>query len=339
MKRYPEEPRELETITDEDLDLSILDNMDVAVVNKPEAGQPPAATVNHQPVVTAVDDLPESDAGDEGSERPRWTFRWPTREQLLLWLPFWVVILLGATLRFWGLGDKPLHHDESLHAYYSLQLMHDMEHWLDCFRGTRSCFRYDPLIHGPFQFHGIALVYKIAEWLNAPDHGVNTTTVRILAATLGSALVGLPYLLRDRLGTLGAWLSCLLLAISPGMVYFSRFAREDIYMAFFTLLLVVCTALYLRNRKPGWLVGAAIALSLSYATKEATFLTIAIFGSFFGALLAWELGVKWRAFQVRMLGKSSTFHTSAPFSLLIYWMILVPLALILLVVLKLLAFY
>jgi len=42
----------------------------------------------------------------------------PTREQLLTWIPFWAVILLGAILRFWGLGDKPLHHDESLHAYF-----------------------------------------------------------------------------------------------------------------------------------------------------------------------------------------------------------------------------
>src|SRR6266446_402000 len=56
----------------------------------------------------------------------------PTREQLLLWIPFWGVILLGAILRFWALGDKPLHHDESLHAYYSLQLLQNMAHWGWC---------------------------------------------------------------------------------------------------------------------------------------------------------------------------------------------------------------
>src|SRR5258708_15035036 len=52
----------------------------------------------------------------------------PTREQLLRWAPFWGVILLEAILRFWGLGDKPLHHDESLHAYYSLQLLNTIAH-------------------------------------------------------------------------------------------------------------------------------------------------------------------------------------------------------------------
>ncbi len=92
---------------------------------------------------------------------------------------------------------------------------------------------------------------------------------------------------------MGAWLACFLLAVSPSMVYFSRFAREDIYMACFTLLLVVSVARYLRERKMRWLVLAFCAFALSYATKEATFLTVAIFGSFLGALICWELGMRW----------------------------------------------
>src|SRR6266567_8830302 len=127
----------------------------------------------------------------------------PSREWILTAMAFWGVVLLGAVLRFWGLGDKPLHHDESLHAYFALQLMNN---W-------RS-YQYDPLLHGPFQFHAIALVYKISQLLGAPDYGVNTTTVRIAAATLGSVIVGLPYFLRNRLGTIGAWLACFMLAVS-----------------------------------------------------------------------------------------------------------------------------
>src|ERR1700753_2054443 len=122
-----------------------------------------------------------------------------TREQLWKWFPFLCVIAFGALLRFWGLGDKPLHHDESLHGYFSLQLMHQMEHWQSCFEQRTACYHYDPLLHGPFQFHMIALIYKLSQWLGAPEHGVNATTLRIAAATLGSGIVGLPYLLRDYL--------------------------------------------------------------------------------------------------------------------------------------------
>ena len=53
------------------------------------------------------------------------------------WL--WVgVILLGAVLRFWGIGDKPLHHDESMHAFFSLS-----------FARAPASYEYDPLLHGP----------------------------------------------------------------------------------------------------------------------------------------------------------------------------------------------
>ena len=234
---------------------------------------------------------------DVPPERKKFHFRPPTREQLLQWAPFWGIILLGAILRFWGLGDKPLHHDESLHAYYSLQLLGNLEHWSWCIQPppqdpSYACYTYNPLLHGPFQFHFIALVYWISQHLGAPDNGVNTTTVRILAATLGTAMVGLPYFLRDYLGKWGAVLASFLLAVSPTLVYFSRFAREDIYFAFFTLVMVVGAARYVRDRKMRWLVVAAAGFAFGYATKESIFLMILTFGCFLGALAAWELGLR-----------------------------------------------
>ncbi len=270
----------------------------------------------------------ESDEENDEQSRRR-IFSRPTRQQLLDWLPFWGIILLGAILRFWGLGDKPLHHDESLHAYFSLKLMqNDLENWISCFNTSNAgCYHYDPLLHGPFQFHAIAFVYQISQWLGAPDHGVNTTTVRIAAATLGTVIVGLPYFLRDYLGRIGAWLACFLLAISPSMVYFSRFAREDIYMACFTLLLVVAVGRYVHTHKMRWIIIAAAAFGLSYATKEATFLTVLIFGSFLGALLAWELGVR-LPFRSRFQSRYAHYlpRTCGWITLLIYFLILAPLA-------------
>ncbi|HEY4383090.1 MAG TPA: flippase activity-associated protein Agl23 [Ktedonobacteraceae bacterium] len=295
---------------------------------EPEALVPPDAVAEDVPVLDAEDVEPVDVADEEYVEDERRFGKIPSsppsREQLVTGLAFWGVILLGAILRFWGLGDKPLHHDESLHAYYSLQLMHNLQNWSSCLNPATNCYRYDPLLHGPFQFHAIAFVYQISQWLGAPDHGVNTYTVRIAAATLGTVIVGLPYFVRDRLGTLGAWLACALLAISPSMVYYSRFAREDIYMACFTLLLVVAVARYIRVRKMRWLVLASAAFSLSYATKEATFLTIAVFGSFMGALIFWEIGMRK---SVRTpLSEESFFRrylppTAAPYVLLGYFVV------------------
>ncbi|HEX7736226.1 MAG TPA: glycosyltransferase family 39 protein [Ktedonobacteraceae bacterium] len=309
----------------------LISSISVQAPGKKEQSQQPPASVSHvQPPVS----------------------RRISRQQIIAGAPFWGVILLGAILRFWDLGTKPLHHDESLHGYYSLQLLHNLQNWGWCVGLNNppagyTCYQYDPLLHGPFQFHAIAFVYQISQWLGTgnsayvaarivaslliaalvmllpyprklwgkvaagavglvvgvvlvyvigqwlgADNGVNTSSVRIPAAVLGSILVGLPYFLRDRLGKVGAWLACFLLAVAPSMVYFSRFARESIYMACFTLLLVVSVSCYVRTRKIGWLVLAAAGFALSYATSEATFLTIAIFGSFLGALLFWEVGTK-----------------------------------------------
>lgn len=254
--------------------------------------------------------------------------RLPSREQLVAWTPFWGVILLGAILRFWDLGAKPLHHDESLHAYFSLNLLHNLQNWGWCVGLNNppagySCYHYDPLLHGPFQFHAIALVYQISQWLGAPDNGVNTTTVRIMAALLGTVLVGLPFFLRDYLGKFGAWLACFLLAVSPSMVYFSRFAREDIYMACFTLLMVVAVARYVRGRQMRWIVLASAGFALSYATSEATFLTIAIFGSFLGALIVWEVGTKIRLRERIADQEAARFlpRTYAPLVVLAYFLV------------------
>ncbi|GAC1472341.1 MAG: hypothetical protein PVSMB5_21930 [Ktedonobacteraceae bacterium] len=293
-----------------DSDVSVTD--DVAVAPQ-DLGEPDMA---------AIDD----DAGASISDERRYRFAPPSGEQLWMAVAFGGVILLGAILRFWGLGDKPLHHDESLHAYFSLQLMHNnMENWLACINApVNVCYRYDPLTHGPFQFHIIALVYKISQLLGVYEQGVNTVTVRIAAATLGTVIVGLPYFLRASIGRIGAWLACFLLAISPSMVYYSRFAREDIYMACFTMLLVVAIMRYIHTRKAGWLITAALAFTLSYATKEATFLTIAVFGSFLGALLVWELGIRWPLAIKRANVSAARFlpRTGAPVALLAYFVVL-----------------
>jgi predicted membrane-bound mannosyltransferase len=245
----------------------------------------------------ALDDEGDYEDDETVDDTPRgWNFSPPTAVEFWTGVAFWGIILFGAVLRFWALGDKPLHHDESLHAYFSRNfLLTNIESWQSCFNAAQNvCYRYDPLTHGPFQFTIMAFVYKIAEWLGVPDHGVNEVTVRIAAASLGSVTVALPYFFRHHLGKLGAWLACFLIAISPGMVYFSHFAREDTYMACFTLLMVVSAAEYIRTRKVGWFILGVLGFVLAYATKEATFLTIAIFGSFLGALFLWELSTNWR---------------------------------------------
>jgi predicted membrane-bound mannosyltransferase len=81
--------------------------------------------------------------------RARLQQMWAWLRSLSLEAWAWIaVIALAAVLRYWGLGDKPLHHDESMHAFFSLSFARDP-----------AGYWYDPLLHGPFQFHAEGIVF------------------------------------------------------------------------------------------------------------------------------------------------------------------------------------
>src|SRR5712692_11412858 len=60
---------------------------------------------------------------------------------------FVCLTLFAGVLRFWDLGTRMLHHDESLHAVYSYYLY------------IGKGYVHDPMMHGPFLFEFNALVY------------------------------------------------------------------------------------------------------------------------------------------------------------------------------------
>ena len=167
------------------------------------------------------------------------------------------MVLSGAVLRLWDLGSRALHHDESLHGDHAYQIFqgHGYEHL--------------PWLHGPFQFFGTALTFFLGG--AATDY-----SLRILPVLFGTAFIALPLLLKSHLGRPGSLIAAGLIAFSPVLLYYSRFAREDIYVAVFTLGMVVCLWRYVEGGRAGYLYGMAGLLALSFATKENTFITAAI---------------------------------------------------------------
>jgi uncharacterized protein (TIGR03663 family) len=180
------------------------------------------------------------------------------------------LIAAAFLMRFWDLGSRALHHDESLHAYFANQL----------YEG--GGYEHTPVLHGPLQIFGTALTFFVAG-------GAGDTAARVLPALLGTALVALPLLFRERLGRTGALATAALLALSPTLLYYSRFARNDIWIAFFTLTLAACLWRYVEDRRPRWLYGIAGLLALSFAAKETTFITSATLIAFLNLWLASDL--------------------------------------------------
>src|SRR2546427_8380487 len=68
------------------------------------------------------------------------------------WALYGAFTIIGAIMRFWDLGARALHHDESLHATYSWYLWEKLTGV-----APGQGYHYDPMMHGPYQFHGNAL--------------------------------------------------------------------------------------------------------------------------------------------------------------------------------------
>lgn len=167
------------------------------------------------------------------------------------------IVVAAAVLRFWDLSTRAVHHDESLHGYYS---------W---FMAEGGGFIHNPLLHGTVQFIATSFVFRL--------FGASDATLRFLPALLGTIVVALPYLLyRHRMGTLGALITSGLLAISPGILYFSRFARNDIYMVLITLVLFWTMWAYMDSRRLRYLIIASATLAVGFATKEITYLLVLV---------------------------------------------------------------
>ncbi|MBP6786513.1 MAG: TIGR03663 family protein [Candidatus Promineofilum sp.] len=183
-------------------------------------------------------------------------------------------MILAILTRFYGLGDRVVSHDESLHTQYSYQFYNG------------DGYVHSPLMHGPTLFHATALSY----WL----FGDSDFASRVPDAILGVLLVLLPYFLRDWLGRRGALFASFMLLISPYVSYYSRYIRHDVYLIVFALIVFIATWYYIRERRNKYLWWFTVGLVLMFATMEASFIYVAIFGSFMVLrLLALVVGSSW----------------------------------------------
>lgn len=169
-------------------------------------------------------------------------------------------ILIALVSRLYGLGDRVVSHDESLHTQYSYQYYNG------------EGYQHSPLMHGPTLFHATAVAY----WL----FGVSDFSSRLPVALLGVLLVSSPYLLRRWLGPKGALFTSFLLLISPYVTYYSRYIRHDVYVIMCALTLFIASWYYLQAKQDKYVWWFALGAGLMFATMETSYIYVAIFGSF-----------------------------------------------------------
>jgi len=170
-----------------------------------------------------------------------------------------LLVVVAAGMRLYGLGGRPLQEEEAEQAMAAWRF----------YRGEAQglALGYSPLL-----FHGNMLLFAL--------FGANDYIARLIPALFGTLLVGLLYLLRRRLGRMGALVASFLLAFSPSFLLFSRSLDPEVIVAACSLALLIGLFGYLDERKGAYLRLAAAALAIALSEGPSAYTALLIFGSF-----------------------------------------------------------
>ena len=131
----------------------------------------------------------------------------------------------------------------------------------------KGVYAYDPE-----EYHGPSLYYSTLPflWLSpARDFSqLSETTLRLVPMVFGLGLIVLLWWLRDGLGATATLCAGALTALSPAMVFYSRYFIHEMLLVCFTMLVIVAGWRYARAPSLGWAVLGGMGLGLMHATKE-----------------------------------------------------------------------
>ena len=182
----------------------------------------------------------------------------------LIWFSIIVVALGALAVRVPRLRMRPMHTDEAVHADKFRMLLED------------GVYEYDPN-----EFHGPTLNYftLIGARLSGTDEYARITevTLRIVPVVFGIALILLTVLLADRLRW-AAVLAAVLTALSPAMVFYSRYYIQEMLLVCFTFGGIVAGYRYVRARSIVWAIVTGLFVGLMHATKETAIIAFGAMG-------------------------------------------------------------
>lgn len=168
---------------------------------------------------------------------------------------FPAIIVLAAALRFPALDLRPMHADEAVHAAKMARLL------------EQGRYEYDPEeYHGPTLNYLTSVPARLRGAARYAD--LDEVILRSVPAAMGVLLVAAHLLLVPLIGLPVAALSALLTAVSPAMVYYSRYYIQETLLVCFSFFALISICRYLRAPRWGWAIGAGLSAGLMAATKE-----------------------------------------------------------------------
>lgn len=127
------------------------------------------------------------------------------------------ILALALALRLVALELKPAHFDEGVNGWFVDQMT------------RQGYYHYDPTnFHGPLHFYVL--------WISQTLLGRSEWALRLPIVLVGTACVGLTLAFRRYFDERACQLAALCMAISPGMVFYGRYAIHETWLQFFLML-------------------------------------------------------------------------------------------------------
>src|SRR5215469_13274735 len=144
---------------------------------------------------------------------------WKARLAETGWAP-WLILGLAAFLRLFLLGIKPPHFDEGINGWFVDQVM------------KNGFYRYDPTnYHGPLHFYVLLLFQSL--------FGRNVWALRLPVVLVGIAGVWLALKFEPFVGKNVSRIAALAMAVSPGFVFYSRYAIHEVWLQLFSMMFIL----------------------------------------------------------------------------------------------------
>lgn len=188
------------------------------------------------------------------------------------WILFYGAILLGLILRWTMLDMRPYHHDESLHGMYG-RYFYDFP--------NSNFYKYDPMLHGPMLYNSMRFIYA--------TFGDSLWAARTPVCIMGSLFMLVPFLYRRFFTPAITLILTATVALSPTMVYWSRFLREDYWVISGMLFTLFGFTIAPRGWKPFLVM---LGITIQWCTKENIFVTLAVFAGFLAFEASFQYFVK-----------------------------------------------
>lgn len=187
------------------------------------------------------------------------------KEPNISWKSFGLLVILAlavaANFRFPLLDSRPMHTDEAILATKYV------EFW------KTGVFAYDNKdYHGP-GLHNLTRAFGwVARWSH-PDE-LTDAKLRLVVAVCSMGLILVTLLGVDALGRMGTAMAMIFMAVSPMMVFYSRYFIMEVPLVFWVAVFLFSCWRHAQSKNVKWLILAGCALGFQHATKETFILNL-----------------------------------------------------------------